>query len=95
MTRTIIRFICLYIHINLSEINMSNYEAPLDFVRKSIGEKVLIRLRNKVNIRGELVAYDDHLNMMIKDASLKRESNTEEKHLIYLRGDMILLVGKD
>jgi len=51
---------------------MSNYEAPLDFVRKSIGEKVLIRLRNKVNIRGELVAYDDHLNMMIKDASLKR-----------------------
>ena len=74
---------------------MSNYDAPLDFVRKSIGSVILVRLRNKVNIRGELVAYDDHLNMMIKDASLKRENSTEEKHLIYLRGDMILLVGKD
>jgi small nuclear ribonucleoprotein (snRNP)-like protein len=63
---------CLYINLNLSEIEMSNYDAPLDFVRKSIGSVILVRLRNKVNIRGELVAYDDHLNMMIKDASLKR-----------------------
>ena len=51
---------------------MSNYDIPLDFVKKSIGTRVVIRLRNKVHIRGELVAYDDHLNMMIKDASLKR-----------------------
>ena len=46
-------------------------------------------------IKGELVAYDDHLNMMIKDALLKRIDKNEEKKLIYLRGDMITMVGKD
>ena len=73
---------------------MDSYENPLDFVRQSIGSRLSLRLRNKDQITGELVAYDDHLNMMVKDATLKRGEKKEEKNLIYLRGDMITIVGK-
>lgn len=74
---------------------MDSYENPLDFVRQSIGSRLTVKLRNNARIKGELVAYDDHLNMMIKDATLKRKDKNEEKNLIYLRGDMITMVGKD
>lgn len=41
-------------------------------VQKSIGSKLYIRLRNKIEIEGKLIGYDEHLNMMIEDASIKR-----------------------
>ena len=61
---------------------MDSYENPLDFVRQSIGSRLTVKLRNNARIKGELVAYDDHLNMMIKDATLKRKDKNEEKNLI-------------
>ena len=73
---------------------MESFDIPLEFVRKSIGRKVAVRLRNKVQIQGRLSAYDDHLNMMIEDATLSKEGTSQFKNLIYLRGDMIVLVGK-
>jgi small nuclear ribonucleoprotein (snRNP)-like protein len=74
---------------------MNSYEVPLDFIRHNIGQPVSVRLRNRVAIRGRLAAYDDHLNMMIEDADLQKEGLSQHKHLVYVRGDMILLVGKD
>ena len=50
---------------------MNSYENPLEFVKKSIGEKVTVRLRNKMQLQGRLVAFDEHLNLMIEDATLK------------------------
>jgi small nuclear ribonucleoprotein (snRNP)-like protein len=41
-------------------------------VRKSIGESLIVRLRNKTEIEGKLLAYDEHLNMMIENVVVRR-----------------------
>jgi small nuclear ribonucleoprotein (snRNP)-like protein len=63
-------------------------------VRKSIGEKLVVRLRNKTEIGGRLVAYDEHLNMMIEEASIQREGQTQQRNLMYLRGDGVVFLGR-
>ena len=74
---------------------MNSYDNPLEFLRKSIGDKVSVRLRNKTELKGRLVAFDEHLNLMIEDATLKQKEKSQFKTLVYQRGDMILLVGKE
>ena len=37
----------------------------------SIGEKVLIKMRHGRELKGRLVAYDEHLNIMLGEASEK------------------------
>lgn len=66
----------------------------MEMVRKNIGNKLYIRLRNKTEIEGTLVGYDDHLNMMIEMASIKKQEQTQLRKLMYLRGDTVLLLAK-
>jgi small nuclear ribonucleoprotein (snRNP)-like protein len=63
-------------------------------VRKSIGGKLYVRLRNKTEVEGRLIGYDDHLNMMIDDALIRKQGVSQLKNLMYLRGDTILLLAK-
>lgn len=63
-------------------------------VQKSIGSKLYVRLRNKTEIEGTLVGYDDHLNMMIESASIRKQDQTQLRKLMYLRGDTVLLLAK-
>lgn len=63
-------------------------------VQKNIGNRLYIRLRNKTEIEGKLIGYDEHLNMMIEEASIKKEGLSQIKNLMYLRGDTVLLLGR-
>jgi small nuclear ribonucleoprotein (snRNP)-like protein len=74
---------------------MNSYETPLAFMQKNLGDKVSVKLRNKVLVQGKLVAFDEHLNLMMEDATLKKEDKSHFKNLVYLRGDMITLAGKE
>lgn len=74
---------------------MDSYETPLSFMQNNLGEGITAKLRNKCRIQGKLVAFDEHLNLMIEDATVKREDKDQYKNLIYLRGDMIMLAGKE
>ena len=44
-----------------------------------------------------MVAYDEHLNLMLEDVKMYRDRKEKEKveikNLMYLRGDSVLLVG--
>lgn len=73
---------------------MESYDSPLEMVQKSIGSKLYIRLRNRTEVEGVLVGYDEHLNMMIEAASVRRQEQTQLKKLMYLRGDTVLLLAK-
>ena len=37
----------------------------------SLGGRVLVKMRHKRELTGRLVAYDDHLNLMLSDAKEK------------------------
>ena len=41
---------------------------PFELLLMSLNEPVLVKLRHGRSLRGTLVAYDEHLNMMLTDA---------------------------
>ena len=63
-------------------------------MKKKIGEQIYVRLRNQTSIQGKLVAYDEHLNMMLQNLKITKGAEVNEKNLMYLRGDTVMLVGK-
>jgi U6 snRNA-associated Sm-like protein LSm3 len=82
-------------------------EEPLDLIRLSIDEEVLIKCRGGRELRGKLHAYDQHLNMVLGDVEETLTEVTvdpasgEEKvsqtkrsmELIFVRGDVVVLVS--
>lgn len=50
-----------------------------------------------MKVEGKLVAYDEHINLMLEDVGIVRDrgqpDKVEEKKLMYLRGDTVLAVG--
>lgn len=74
---------------------MNNYKEPLDLLKQRIGQEVYIRLRNGTELDARLVAYDEHVNLMLQNVKIKRPqaSGLEEKKLMYLRGDAVVIAG--
>lgn len=46
-------------------------------MKKKIGEPIYVRLRNQTSIQGKLVAYDEHLNMMIENLKITKGSEVQ------------------
>lgn len=69
-------------------------ERPFDLLNKSIGQQVMIRLKNGTDIRGKVSSFDAHMNMVIEGAEEVEEGNTKSKlGTILLRGGNILFVS--
>ena len=64
----------------------------------SINEKVLAKLRQGRELIGRLVAYDDHLNLMLSDTSekIKLDDKTivkKDHSIVFVRGDLVIAVS--
>ena len=64
----------------------------------SINEKVLVKLRQGRELFGKVVAYDDHLNLMLSDTveKIKQEKNQTVKKdhsIVFVRGDLVIMVS--
>ena len=44
-----------------------NIKKPLDLIRLSIDERILIKCRGGRELQGKLHAFDEHLNMVLED----------------------------
>ncbi|KAI9026857.1 U6 snRNA-associated Sm-like protein LSm3 [Hyaloraphidium curvatum] len=80
---------------------------PLDLVKLSLDERILVKLRNERELRGTLHAYDQHLNMVLGDVEetiLQVDVNEDtmeqsfktvkRKHeMLFVRGDGVILVS--
>merc|ERR1711953_831126 len=85
----------------------SGVEEPLDLVRLSLDEKVLVKMRNDRSVQGRLHAYDQHLNMILGDVeevitTMEIDEETFEqiykqtkRHIpmLFVRGDGVILVS--
>ena len=60
---------------------------------KSKNKVVLLRLRNKKTIRGNLQDFDIHMNLTLKHAEDISDENPVKLGTILLRGDNILAVS--
>ena len=66
---------------------------PLDALGELLDNQVLVRLKNGIEDRGVLKAFDIHINLVLDDAEFA-EGDVERKFkTLFLRGDMILFVS--
>ncbi|MGC8538502.1 MAG: LSM domain-containing protein [Candidatus Micrarchaeia archaeon] len=69
-------------------------ERPFDLLNKGIGQQVLIRLKNNLNIRGKMTSFDIHMNIVLEGAEELDEGNVKAKlGTILLRGGNILFIS--
>jgi small nuclear ribonucleoprotein len=69
-------------------------ERPFDLLNKSIGQQVLIRLKNGTDIRGKVVSFDAHMNIVIEGADELDGGDLKAKlGTILLRGGNILFLS--
>jgi small nuclear ribonucleoprotein len=69
-------------------------ERPFDLLNKMVGQKVLVRLKNNTDIRGQMVSFDVHMNVVIDNAEELEGSELKTKlGTILLRGGNILFLS--
>ncbi|MEM5771336.1 MAG: LSm family protein [Candidatus Aenigmatarchaeota archaeon] len=70
-------------------------ERPIDVLNNAKGKRVLVKLKNGIEISGILQAMDLHLNMWLNDA--EQITNKEKTTLgtVLVRGDNILYASPE
>lgn len=69
-----------------------NEDRPIDALNNSRGSRVLLKLKNGVEISGTLKAHDLHLNMWLGDVEIKKEEETTKYKNMLIRGDTVLYI---
>ena len=73
---------------------MKSIVKPLDALGVRKGKEVLIRLKNGIEVRGKLMAFDIHINLVLDDAEFIKDGELDRKFSqIFLRGDMVIFVS--
>lgn len=69
-------------------------ERPFDLLNKVIGQKVFIKLKGNVSIRGRMTSFDAHMNVVLEEAEELDGGDTKAKlGTILLRGGNIIFVS--
>ncbi|MCL4382144.1 LSm family protein [Candidatus Marsarchaeota archaeon] len=69
-------------------------ERPFDLLNKVTGQKVFIRLKNNVSIRGRMSSFDAHMNIVLEDAEELDGGDLKAKlGTILLRGGNIIFIS--
>jgi U6 snRNA-associated Sm-like protein LSm3 len=82
-------------------------DEPTELLRISLDERVYVKLKSDRELVGRLLAYDQHLNLILGEveetlrvAELDEETcehivrqEKRKLHLVYVRGDTVLLVS--
>lgn len=72
---------------------MSN-DISLKVLSGSLGEVVLVRLRNGRVLRGSLQGYDQHMNLVLEDAEeIVDDQNSQKLGVIVVRGDNVIMIS--
>ena len=66
---------------------------PLDLLSGLSNQRVLVKLKNGLEVRGELKAFDMHVNLVLYDAEIDEGEVTRKFQKVFLRGDMIIFVS--
>ncbi|MCG2870141.1 MAG: small nuclear ribonucleoprotein (Sm) [Vulcanisaeta sp.] len=62
-------------------------------LRKSLNKVVLVKLRSGVEVRGVLVGFDQHLNLILTETEEINPKGNVKGGLMLIRGDTILFIS--
>ena len=83
--------------VELIDSTSTEISEPMEMLSLSLNERVHVRLRHNRVLTGRLVAYDDHLNLMLGDTqeTIKTEATTvvKDHSIIFVRGDLVVAVS--
>ncbi len=71
----------------------------MELLRDSIGTQVLVEMKGRKKVKGKLLGYDQHLNLILENAeeiTFDPETNTESVVAIenvIVRGDNVVIVS--
>jgi len=72
----------------------SKITRPFDMLNNAINKQVLILLKDNVQIRGKLKAFDVHMNIVLEDAEELKDGKSKTKYVETLvRGDNLVWVS--
>ncbi|MBN2518334.1 MAG: small nuclear ribonucleoprotein [Candidatus Altiarchaeota archaeon] len=67
---------------------------PFDLLTTALGKNILVKLKNGMEVRGTLEAYDPHLNLSLKNAEELKDGEIARKlGSLLIRGDTIVYVS--
>jgi small nuclear ribonucleoprotein len=73
---------------------MQQQERPFDLLNRVIGQQVLVRLKSSMSIRGTIISFDAHMNLVMENAEELDDGNLKAKlGTILLRGGNIIFVS--
>ena len=64
-----------------------------ELLSKALGSMVLVKLKGGREVRGVLMSFDQHLNLVLDNAEEMRESKVRHLGLIIVRGDNVVLIS--
>ena len=69
-------------------------ERPFDLLNNSMHKAVLVRLKGTRHLRGKLMAFDQHMNLVIEDTEeLEGDEMKSKIGTVIVRGDNILYIS--
>ncbi|MEM3399950.1 MAG: LSM domain-containing protein [Candidatus Micrarchaeia archaeon] len=67
---------------------------PFDILNNALNGPVLIRLKGGIEVRGKMVSYDVHMNLVLEDAEELQEGQPKRKlGTMLVRGDNIVFIS--
>lgn len=69
-------------------------EMIMEVLERSLGKTVLVKLRGGKTLRGVLEGFDQHVNLVIREAeSVTDQDKVENIGRIILRGDNVVMIS--
>ncbi len=73
---------------------MEKITRPFDLLNNALGQQVLVRLKGNRQLRGKLLSFDQHMNLVLEEADeLENDEVKARIGKVIVRGDNILYVS--
>lgn len=73
---------------------MSSEQRPLDTLNQAIGTTVLVGLKGGRELRGKLVSYDTHVNLVLEETEEVQDEEASKRFgTMIIRGDNVVFVS--
>ncbi|MHA1409279.1 MAG: LSM domain-containing protein [Candidatus Odinarchaeia archaeon] len=72
-----------------------NGQKPLDLLARSVDKNVLVTLKGGRGLRGKLIGFDQHMNLILHDTEEIDAEGSEPRSLgkVIVRGDNVIIIS--